>query len=188
MRQAEGSISSHHSLHDPSSPVPQYTAQHDKPQINPRTDTPPNFNAPGYDLVRQALIVQNQDNEVEQDDYWAAKQLLDAWEADGQARQVTWDEAAAQEERERVETEVERLGEDEKVRTAEKKKKARFPPIIRGALAPKDSGFRPCEKAISRLKSREVTEPLFFPFAGCQITKDAASANEDGTQGDLPSA
>ena len=92
-------------------------------EMNPHIETPPNFNTPGYALIRQALIAQNQDDEVEQDDDWAAKQLLDAWEADRQARQVVWDEAAAQEERERVETEAERLREDKEARTAEEKKR-----------------------------------------------------------------
>ena len=151
-------------------------------QINPHLETPPNFSTPGYALIRQALIAQNQDNEEIQDDEWAAKQLLDAWETDRQVRQATWDEAVAQEERERAETEAERLREDEEVRTAEeKKKKAKFPPIIRGMLPPKDSGFRPCGKAITKLKNREFVELWFFTFAGCQITKDATLAEEDGT-------
>ena len=93
------------------------------------------------------MIAQNQADDIQPDDEWVAKQLLDAWEADRQTRQAMWDEAAAQEERERAEREAERLREEEEVRTTEEKKKnVKFPPIARGTLPPKDSSFRPCEK------------------------------------------
>ena len=150
------------------------------PDNNPCLETPPNFQAAGYAPICQALIAQNQVDGAVQNDEWAAKQLLDAWEEDRQTRQTAWDEAVAQEERERAEVDTERLREEEEVRKAEeKKRKAKFPPIIRGMLPPKDSGFRPCEKAITKLKNREFIALWFFTFAGCQITRDTARQEED---------
>jgi hypothetical protein len=152
------------------------------PVANPHWETPPNFQNPGYAIIRQTLITQNQAGEVVPDDEWAAQQLLNAWEEDRQARQTAWDEAAAQEERERGEAEAERLREEEEEKRAEQKKtKSKFPPIMRGMLPPKDSGFRPCQKAVTRLKNREFVELWFFTFAGCQTTKDATHTEEDGT-------
>ena len=149
---------------------------------DPRLEPPPNFQTDGYATIRQNLIAQNQTDDTELDDEWAAKQLLNAWEVDRQARQVAWDEAIAREEHERTEAEAERLREDNEMRKAEeKKRKAKFPPIKPGSLPPKDSGFGPCEKAIAKLKNQEFIEFWFFTFSGCQATKEAVSSIDDST-------
>ena len=118
---------------------------------------------------------------IGQNEEWAANQFLDAWEEDRQVRQAAWDEVVAQEERESEEIEAERIREEEEARKAEEKKKVKFPPIAGGMLPPKDSGFRPWEKAATRLKNREFIELRLFTFAGCGITKDADLNDEDGT-------
>ena len=149
---------------------------------DPRLEPPPNFQTDGYATIRQNLIAQNQTDDMELDDEWAVKQLLDAWEVDRQARQAVWDEAVAREEQERTDAEAERLREEDETRKAEeKKRKAKFPPIKPGSLPPKDSGFRPCEKAITKLKNREFIELWFFTFSGCQATKEAVSSIDDST-------
>lgn len=146
----------------------------------PRSELPPNFQTAGYAAIRQALITQHQTEERVLDDEWAASQLLNAWEEDIQTRQAAWEEAAAQEDRERAEAEAERLREEGEARKAEdKKKKARFPPIAPGSLPPKDSGSRPCDRAITKLKNREFMELWFFTFDGCRITTDATMHDED---------
>ena len=105
-------------------------ATHDR---NPSLDIPPDFLTAGYTLICQALIAQNQGGENELDDEGAARQLLDAWEEDRQTRQAAWDEAAAEEERERVEAEAERLQEEDEARKAEEKKRRfKFPTLILG--------------------------------------------------------
>ena len=48
-----------------------------------------------------------------------------------------------------------------------------------GLPPPKDSGFRPCQRAISRLKNLEFSELWYFTFAGCQIAKNATLSEED---------
>ena len=149
---------------------------------NPSLDIPPDFLTAGYTLICQALIAQNQGGENELDDEGAARQLLDAWEEDRQTRQAAWDEAAAEEERERVEAEAERLQEEDEARKAEEKKRRfKFPTLILGTPPPKDSGFRPDEKAITRLENLEFVELWFFTFAGCQATRNASLSEEDGT-------
>ena len=53
-----------------------------------------------------------------------------------------------------MEVEAENLREEDKMRKAEEKKRtAKFPPIKPGSLLPKDSGFCPCKKAITKLKN-----------------------------------
>jgi len=149
---------------------------------NPSLDTPPNFKATEYAIIRQALIVQNQTEGNELDDEGAVKLLLDAWNEERRARQVAWDEAAAEEERERAEAEAERLREEDETRKTEKKKKEdKFPPLTPGLPPPMGSGFRPCQKAITKLENLEFVDMWFFTFAGCQVTKDAALLDEDGT-------
>jgi hypothetical protein len=147
---------------------------------DPRLETPPNFQTEGYAAIRQALITQNQTEERVLDDEWAANQLLNAWEADRQARRTAWEELVEQEDRERADAEAERLQEESEMRKAEdKKKKAKFPPIAPGSLPPKDSGSRPCERAITKLKNREFIELWFFTFDGCRVTADATLHDED---------
>ena len=149
---------------------------------NPNLDTPPNFQAAEYNLIRRALITQNQANGIVTDEEGAAKLLLDAWEEERQVRQTAWDEASAAEERERAEAEAERLREEDEARKAEEQKKgAKFPTLVPGLAPPKGSGFRPCQKAITKLENVEFVELWFFSFAGCQITKNAAITDEDGT-------
>ena len=149
---------------------------------DPRLEQPPNFQTEGYAAIRQSLIAQNQTDDTELDDEWAVKQLLDAWEVDRQARQAAWDESFTREEQGRTEAEAARSREEDETRKAEeRKRKAKFPPITPGSLPPKDSGFRPCEKAISKLKSREFIEFWFFTFAGCQATREAVSSIDEGT-------
>jgi len=80
---------------------------------NPNRDTPPNFQAAEYNLIRRALITQNQTDGIEIDDEGMAKLLLDAWEEERQVRQTAWDKAGAAEERERAEAEAERLREED---------------------------------------------------------------------------
>jgi len=149
---------------------------------NPNLDTPPNFQAAEYNLIRRALIAQNQTDGTELDDEGAARLLLDAWEEERQVRQTAWDEAGAAEERERAEAEAERLREEDEARkTEEQKKGTKFPTLTPGLPPPKGSGFRPCQKAIAKLENAEYVELWFFSFAGCQITKNAAISDEDGT-------
>ena len=149
---------------------------------NPSSETPPNFQAAGYAIIRRALITQNQADGTELDDEGAAKLLLDAWEEDRQVRQVAWEEAAAAEEREREDADAERLREEDEARKAdEKKRKTKFPTLVPGLPPPKGSGFRPCQKAIAKLENLEFVEMWFFTFTGCQVTRDAALSEEDST-------
>ena len=148
---------------------------------NPRLESPPNFQAPGYAIIRQALVDRNQREGTELNDEGAAKQLLDAWEDDRRTRQAAWDEATAEEERTRAEIEAERLREEEESRNAEeKKKKTKFPTLVPGLPPPKDSGFRPCQRAITRLENLEFIKLWYFTFAGCQIAKNTTLSEEDG--------
>ena len=149
---------------------------------DPSSETPPNFQAAAYALIRRALIDQHQRDGTELDDEGAAKQLLDTWEEERQVRQRAWEEAAAEKEREREEAEAERLREESEARKAEeKKKKVKFPPLVPGLPPPKDSGFRPCQKAITKLGNLEFVELWFFTFDGCKITKEATITEEDNT-------
>ena len=115
--------------------------QHDNPHGNPSLETPPNFRAAGFAPIRRALIIQNQTDGNELDNESAAKQLLDVWEDNRQSRQMAWEEAAAEVERERAEAEAEKLREEDETRKAEKKTK--FPPLVPGMPPPKGSGFHP---------------------------------------------
>ena len=49
---------------------------------NPSLETPPNFQAPRYAIIRQALINQNQTEGNKMNNEGAAQRLLDAWEDD----------------------------------------------------------------------------------------------------------
>ena len=135
-------------------------------ETNPSLETPPNFQALGFTPIRQALMAQNQDDGAELDDEGATQQLLDTWEAERKTRQEAWEEAVAEEARERAEAEAERLQEEEETRkTDEKKRKTKFPPIVLGMPPPKGSGFRLYQKAIAKLETLEFVEMWFFTFA-----------------------
>ena len=107
--------SSHHNLHNPSAFHPPVktlyflttTYNMSTRDQNPSLETPPDFRTPGYTLIHQALIAQDQGNGNNLDDNSAAKQLLDAWEEERWTRQATWDKATAEEERERTALEAE---------------------------------------------------------------------------------
>lgn len=62
-----------------------------------------------------------------------------------------------------------------------KKRKTKFPTLVLGVPPPKDSGFHPCQKVLTRLDNLEFVELWFFTFTSCHITKDAALADKDGT-------
>lgn len=147
---------------------------------NPNLEIPPDFRAPGYAPIRLALITQHQDDENPLDEDGAAQQLLDAWEAERQDRQATWDERVAEEERTREETEAENRREEEEARRQEeKKKKSKFPPLVLGVPPPKDSISRPYQHAIDKLRDLEFVELWFFSFAGCQAAKNDISAEDN---------
>jgi len=149
---------------------------------NPNSETPPNFQVAAYADIRQIIIAKSRTDGAELDDEGAAGQLLEAWEQDRANRQAAWEEAVAAEERERGEAEAERLQEEEELRKAEeKKKRIKFPTIAPGLPPPKDLGFRPCQKAITKLESVEFVELWFFTFTGCQVTRNASITDEDSS-------